>query len=288
LFIVPLAREAVLETMPDGVLVFDPLNRLLDYNPAARDILQLPMSAVGKPSIDSFNEWKGIVNQLEKDEPVNEIKVKVDDWTFNFKSMLSLITDKSGTTIGKTILLHDITQEVLLMEQLTQLANSDDLTDLPNRRRFFEMAESEIARAKRYNHPLSLALMNIDNFTAINDQYGYNVGDLALKTIALLCSQSLRTIDVVARYGGAIFVILFPETKINQACTSVARLYDIISQISIPVTDKDLHIIVRFGVSGTEQSEFASLDQILVEAETALNQAKKKKHIVMSSSGTGR
>jgi len=275
LFIVPFARETVLDTMPDGVLVLDPLNRLLDFNSAARDILQLTTSAVGKTPLDGFYQWESLVRQVENDQPMNELKVTVDEWTFYFKSILSLVKDKDDNVIGKTILLHDITQEVLLMEQLTQLANTDDLTGLHNRRSFFEIAETEFIRARRYSRPLSIALMNIDDFTQINDQFGHIVGDLALKTIALTCNQTLRSIDISARYGGAVFVFLFPETSPSTASIAVERLCSAISQISIPTVDIELHLTAKFGISGFEKTTGATLDHLLISAEKALHQAKQ-------------
>ncbi len=98
------------------------------------------------------------------------------------------------------------------LEQERELARTDDLTGLLNRRSFMEVANHEINRARRFRHPFTVAYMDVDNFKAVNDQHGHSTGDTVLRELSLTIKQHLREIDVIARLGGDEFVILMPET----------------------------------------------------------------------------
>ncbi len=89
---------------------------------------------------------------------------------------------------------------------------TDDLTRVFNRRYFHDRLDEEIARARRYDHPVSVFLMDIDHFKKINDKYGHQTGDEVLRAIGGILRASTRSVDIVARYGGEEFVALLPET----------------------------------------------------------------------------
>lgn len=119
-----------------------------------------------------------------------------------------------------------------LLAKEKHAARTDYLTQLPNRRYFFELSEIEINRANRFRHPLSLAYIDVDNFKKINDTFGHDVGDFALKTIAEGLKQNLRDYDIPARLGGDEFVILFPETGEEQAKKIIAKLHEKFHEIA--------------------------------------------------------
>lgn len=101
---------------------------------------------------------------------------------------------------------------------LEMLANIDGLTELPNRRHFDNMYETEWLRAKRYEQPLSVALLDVDNFKLYNDHYGHAMGDLVLQAVAKTLTGALkRPSDLAARYGGEEFVLILPETDVAGA-----------------------------------------------------------------------
>ena len=112
-----------------------------------------------------------------------------------------------------------------LFSEMQEIADKDPLTNLMlNRRKFYELAEREFARAKRYPQSLSVMMMDVDHFKNFNDQFGHKVGDLILKMIAQVCTQNVRNVDIVGRHGGEEFIILFPSTSSRSAAEIAERI----------------------------------------------------------------
>src|SRR6185436_12718418 len=103
------------------------------------------------------------------------------------------------------ITMLDITELKRAQTELQKLATTDMLTDLFNRRYFFELANTELQRAIRHQQPLALALLDLDHFKHINDTFGHATGDRVLSAFAKICKENLREIDVLARFGGEEF-----------------------------------------------------------------------------------
>ncbi len=117
-------------------------------------------------------------------------------------------------------------------DELKRLSTTDFLTGCNNRRSFFEIAERQIAISSRHNRPISILMLDIDNFKKINDKFGHGVGDAALKFITECCENELRKSDVLARLGGDEFVILLPETNIDDAFTISERIRKKITEVT--------------------------------------------------------
>ena len=111
-------------------------------------------------------------------------------------------------------------------DQERQLARTDDLTGVINRRSFFEASQHEINRARRHRHPFTVAYMDVDDFKLVNDNYGHSIGDTVLRSLTQTIKNNIREIDVVARLGGDEFVILMPETGEAAAQVVVARVHE--------------------------------------------------------------
>jgi diguanylate cyclase (GGDEF)-like protein len=98
------------------------------------------------------------------------------------------------------------------LDQQRELARTDPLTGLANRRAFVEAATLELKRAQRYNHPVTAAYLDVDDFKLVNDRYGYHAGDRLLQVVANTLKKNVRAMDLIARLGGDEFFLLFPET----------------------------------------------------------------------------
>jgi diguanylate cyclase (GGDEF)-like protein len=129
-------------------------------------------------------------------------------------------------------------QNALKKEQLCD--RIDPLTEVGNRRQFFEVAQSEIDRARRYHHPFTVAYMDIDNFKNVNDSLGHDAGDALLRAIARTLKKDLRSTDSVARLGGDEFALFLPETETESARHAIdklqGKLFDVIGKSTWPVT----------------------------------------------------
>jgi diguanylate cyclase (GGDEF)-like protein len=129
-------------------------------------------------------------------------------------------------------------QNALKKEQLC--ARVDPLTEVGNRRQFFEVAQSEIDRARRYHHPFTVAYMDIDDFKNVNDSLGHDAGDSLLKAVARTLREDLRSTDSVARLGGDEFALFLPETEAESAKRAIGKLQgkllDVIGKSRWPIT----------------------------------------------------
>lgn len=145
---------------------------------------------------------------------------------------------------------RDITANVHLRQELERQATTDPLTGLCNRREFEVCARRELSRAHRTRATVSLLMMDIDKFKAINDEHGHDAGDEVLKTIARACAPHLREVDVHARLGGEEFAVLLPDTGLDGARNVAERLREALGAERIPMGDgQSIGFTVSIGVA---------------------------------------
>jgi diguanylate cyclase (GGDEF)-like protein len=161
-----------------------------------------------------------------------------------------------------------------LIQDLEDLATTDGLTRLYNRRYFMERAESEFERSRRYRRDLSVFLIDADHFKAINDNHGHEVGDRALRLLAAACREGLRQLDVIGRYGGEELVVLLPETSAGVAFEAAERLRQGIEQVQIPLPEGAIRLTVSIGVA-TAGPETETVAALINQADRALYDAKR-------------
>lgn len=155
-------------------------------------------------------------------------------------------------------------------EQLEKLASIDDLTQLYNRRKFFELMEYEINRHSRYKHPLSIIMIDIDHFKSVNDKYGHQVGDEALQQVSNTLLSLIRSTDIFGRIGGEEFALVLPETDKQAAKEFAERIRVCIENEKFPHLER---ITICLGV--TEFYDDDSLKSIMSRADIALYAAKE-------------
>jgi diguanylate cyclase (GGDEF)-like protein len=161
-----------------------------------------------------------------------------------------------------------------LQDELQSQLWVDYLTGLASRRHFIEQARGELARSARYGLPLSLCMLDLDNFKLINDRYGHQTGDLVLQRFSEICRATLREIDIIGRLGGEEFAIVLPVTAIAEAQQVSERLRAAIAQTSVQT---ESGVLFQFTTSiglAQLQSPDESLDSLLGRADAALYEAK--------------
>lgn len=163
-----------------------------------------------------------------------------------------------------------------LEKRILDLANTDSLTGVLNRRAFMERIQVEICRSVRENVPLSLILADIDHFKQINDQYGHQVGDLVLQRFAGVITAYCRGYDFVGRYGGEEFVVCLPGIDCLKASSVAERMRRGIeaTRISIPNSVHEISITTSFGVASLRIESEESPDSVIGRADNAMYQAK--------------
>jgi polar amino acid transport system substrate-binding protein len=160
-------------------------------------------------------------------------------------------------------------------QELQELATTDFLTQLYNRRYCIETGEKLFHLAKRKSKPLSVILFDIDNFKGVNDTYGHKIGDAVLVSLALKLSQNSRLSDIVCRFGGEEFIIILPDTTLKESFYIAAKLRQLINRIEIKVKeDKVLKITVSMGISTLNYMHDESIEDIIKRADEALYVAK--------------
>lgn len=157
--------------------------------------------------------------------------------------------------------------------RLLTLVATDPLTGIANRRRLIERGEEEIARAQRFGHPLTVIMLDLDRFKAINDGHGHALGDRVLREVAQACVAALRDIDLVARSGGEEFAILLPQTPLARGLEVAERLRLAIAAIEIVAAEARVPVSASFGVAEYGPSD-ASIDQVMARADRALYRSK--------------
>ena len=157
-----------------------------------------------------------------------------------------------------------------------RLATMDPLTGCYNRRTFHEIAEREMARARRAGQPLSIVMLDIDNFRAINDKHGHKVGDEVLARFADVVRSALRKEDMVVRYGGEEFVVLLPEVPGPGAVVVAGRIRRSVAGAPIEAAGEKFAITASLGVAARLDEGPESIDELLERAGSALDLAKER------------
>lgn len=169
----------------------------------------------------------------------------------------------------------DTTDWLCKLTELEHDAQTDPLTQVANRGYFLEVAKQEFARCRRYGHPLSLWILDVDHFKTVNDTYGHHAGDVALRSLVSTSRQALRDLDVLGRMGGEEFAALLPETESSQALLVAERLRQAVANAMVPVGDgKSVHFTVSIGIATVHEDD-ADVDALLERADQALYDAKR-------------
>jgi diguanylate cyclase (GGDEF)-like protein len=181
----------------------------------------------------------------------------------------------------------EITERKWLEEALRQsedkyrrTLNLDGTTSVNTLRYFYELAELELQRVNRYPHPLSLLVLDIENFHQINQRFGFVAGDQVLQWVARRLKDLLRAVDVIGRYGGDAFIMLLPETSIENAQIVAERINQHFANADFEVAEEKLSLSLHIGLAEYEKE--LPLDIFIQRANDALQKARDSRiHHVM-------
>jgi diguanylate cyclase (GGDEF)-like protein/PAS domain S-box-containing protein len=218
---------------------------------------------VGTPAVD----WVGV-------------PLKVEDRLIGVMAVQSYTQSLRFTQVETDILSFVSAQAAMAIERkraeeaIRHLATTDALTGLYNRHHFFELARREFKRARRYAHPLSIIMLDIDNLKPTNDTEGHLAGDCLIQAVARECLTILRRTDLLGRYGGDEFVALLPETELSMAQQVIERLREVIAQKPYLFEGRQLQTTISAGLAALDV-ECPHMEALLSRADKALYVAKQ-------------
>ncbi|MCP4598053.1 GGDEF domain-containing protein [Neptuniibacter sp.] len=237
---------------------------------------------IGKQVYDLFDKVPASIFDASDKELIDNPGVQVYETpvhrskqeTRYVKFEKATFVNEKGEVAGLIGAIIDITEQKNLEAKLKRLASYDDLTGIYNRREGRKQLKRLCKDAARKERPISAILLDLDNFKAINDGYGHDTGDIILKTAAECLNRYSRANDVLCRYGGEEFLIILPETSLEDAAVIAERYREKLSQIEVQITSSEtLRVTASFGV-GELDLEFTDRDLMLKQADLALYRAK--------------
>ncbi|MEW6766022.1 MAG: diguanylate cyclase [Pseudomonadota bacterium] len=279
-------HQRLLNSLGEGVYGTDAEGRCTFINQAALQMLRLTETdAIGHNQHDLFHHHLPDGQSYpQKDCPIDKtthdgVERRIEEWFFRrdgegfpVSLTVSPIHDK-GEVVGSVVVFQDITERKRMERELMDLATTDPLTSLPNRRYFMQSMEKELARIQRTTATDCLLMFDLDHFKRINDQYGHAAGDLVLTTVAEVLRAELRQGDVAGRLGGEEFAVLLPETDLSHGHVVAERLRTSLEATALKIANEPVRITASIGCAEIRSGE-TSVDEALARVDRALYRAK--------------
>ncbi len=302
--VIPGRVSTALDTLTEGVIIFDPRGRIMLVNESIKTIHPeaasirigqksetLEWLCAGYRREGRLPPWKRVLQQRKKITGEPMLLPQGNGRYKKFMVNASPIHDGEQRIRGCLVTFQDITRQEQMLaklrasqrkieaqnEALQHLANYDQLTHLLNRRAFYERGEKLFASHKRSGRPLAFIMCDIDHFKSVNDNHGHPVGDEAIRAVTRLLRENVRPQDLVGRYGGEEFCMLIPDLSPSQVARFAERLRAIIEAQAGPAIESvpGLRITSSFGVS-LLTPEVESLDAFIEQGDQALYLSKKR------------
>lgn len=279
--------NAVVENFPGALIMEDTLGRIILLNQSVFDLLGLPGSndyVLGRPihplmvfASHVAEESQAFMERIEElraaSRPFYGEEIHFKDGRWVERDFIPIRLHDS--LIGFLYIYRDISQRKRHARELWQLATSDPLTGIPNRRTFFEHIERERARLSRYPGEAAILMIDIDHFKQVNDSHGHAAGDAMLCHIVRQVRKLLRESDILARLGGEEFAALLPQASREGALGLAERVRKMLEDNPLLYNDTPIHVTASIGVTIMTAQDL-NTDQILSRADHALYDAKRK------------
>jgi diguanylate cyclase (GGDEF)-like protein len=262
----PLAREIVFEQMRDAAIMVNQEGMVIDHNKAARGLFPILDNSGRDIMVEEVYEgFSGVADPISGGEILTFEGGSPCERSYEVRR--SSVRNKGNKDIGVIFILIDVTERQRLQERLQELASTDELTKVPNRRRFYELAGIELERARRHGRPIGFAVMDLDDFKHINDQYGHSAGDEALRLAARLSVDALRSCDIVGRIGGDEFAFVFPECDEAGAAAAADKVRKVVGSATFASGSGLVTLSASIGTVGSTGPSHIDLEEFLSLAD---------------------
>ncbi len=263
--LIPIARDTVMEHIPEMVFVVDSQHRVVDANHVGLKWLGKSASEViGQDPRFVFRKWTHLVTLFMSTHDVHTVIQVPGDTPRTLELAVNPLYDRFNNLQGRVIVAHDISEYVrletalreqlakneTLQAQLQEQAIRDPLTNVYNRRFLAEALDREIPRAARENRPVSIVILDVDHFKQFNDTYGHKCGDVVLQSIANMLVSNTRREDIVCRYGGEEFIILMANTTLETAYERAESWRRMFAESVVEYEGRNLGTTFSAGVAG--------------------------------------
>lgn len=265
--------EAIVSSSPDAICTTDMSGKFIYFSPGAEEMIGFKSGEMENRYAreiyqEGILEAKKIMRILTENGKIknHQTILKGKNGHVIYASLAaSMLRDRRGNLIGTLGIFKDISDRVRLERKLEDLCRTDNLTGLFNRRHFDQLLKQEWARARRQNYPLSLVLMDLNEFKLINDSKGHKAGDRFLKSFSAILRDSLRREeDMVFRYGGDEFTAILPGLNPEKAAAVMSRIW---------TRAKKSQISFSYGIAGTPPTHHIS--RLIRAADAAMYRMKK-------------
>ncbi|WP_113927320.1 diguanylate cyclase [Bacillus sp. P14.5] len=275
--LMPIAKDAIFQSINDGVVVLDESHRLIEFNQASKrmfpglskSMLGMEFTKIwGAISVDDFPY------ESAGGSSIQEFRFTVDGSPEHTYQVRISKLQQAHQHNGLLIIFTDITEVTRLQLKLEHLAYHDELTQVYNRRAFFQHCNPEFEEAKTESSPFTVILMDIDYFKRVNDTYGHTTGDQLLAHVVNICQTQLKKGELFARYGGEEFVLGLKGYSSLEAKSLAERIR--LNLETKPLKIKDIYIkaTMSFGVAEAAKTREETLVDLLNRADKALYSAK--------------
>jgi diguanylate cyclase (GGDEF)-like protein len=272
---VPVARHALVENMSDGVLVLDHANRVVDINKSARALIGKPLASIlSQPIAQCWEAWAQLAIPRSSGTGQADLHLNNSAAPRHYEVKWSPLT-RHDRLVWRIVVLRDVTERVLMEENLRYQTLTDSLTGLPNRTLFMTRLEDAIHRARRHQDAgFAVLILDLDWFKLVNDSIGHLAGDALLQSVAAKLKHCVREADTVARMGGDEFMILL--NSITSARDVLPILDRIQEELRSPVyfREQEMSTASSVGVVVWNPS-YDDPEDLLRAADTAMYQAKE-------------
>lgn len=259
------AGYTLAEKTSEGVLALDERGRVIYHNLAAQTIFG-GATLLDRPLVDLLAVWWQPALQL-MEEGQTDFECKLREGSYRLRSL-------PLHPRGRLVILSDLSKQRDLERRLEASETTDSLTGLANRARLFEMASREVYRAYRYHRALSVVLVQVDEFSALNNRYGYAVGEQIISTLAQRCRENIRLADSLARWGEDTFALLLPETDLEQGRKAAERIRRILSGLPIQTQRGEVNVALSTGVAALCEAAPVAAGPLLDQAAAALQEGR--------------